>query len=375
MNQYLELVLAYVRERWIAALAVLLTVLLLVGYLLFTLNVLLPRWRLRTDLVAQSATAEALYSDQAQAEQGSAGQLAGQIATAEVEFDQKATLFLTETQAALFLDGLYDNAANSGVSIVALQAMSMPQALPGDGQKPVFDVRKFHLVVEGPLAQLTGFAGRIEGTAVPSIVLQNLLVSPGEAGLPDVLSLDLLLYTSPYATGEPVANLPESAPVVPQATATPLPTPNTAVPPTPDSSALQVQLDEAWQQQDWPEVINLINGILLEDSTNAAMVEKLYAAYVNYGYQLAGSGNLSAAMVQFETAVGLIPGRGEAELALQSLRPPTATPTPEVTLYTVQRGDTLYSIARRYGATVDAVKAANGLTSNNINPGQQLIIP
>jgi len=41
----------------------------------------------------------------------------------------------------------------------------------------------------------------------------------------------------------------------------------------------------------------------------------------------------------------------------------------------VQRGDTLYSIARRYGSTVDAVKAANGLTSNNINPGQQLIIP
>ena len=74
-------------------------------------------------------------------------------------------------------------------------------------------------------------------------------------------------------------------------------------------------------------------------------------------------------------AIGLIPGRGEAELGLQSLLPPTATATPQVTIHIVQRGDTLYSIARRYGSTVDAVKAANGLTNNNIHPGQQLVIP
>lgn len=375
MNPYLETALDYLRERWIVVLGVAVAVLLLIGYLLFTLNTLLPRWRLRTELVAQSATAEALASERAQAEQGTAGQLAQQLAAAEAEFDQKANLFLTEQQAALFLDGLYDSAANAGVTIVALQAVPRPQALPGDGQKPVYDVRQFHLVVEGAMVQLAAFASRIEVTAVPGLVLQNLLLSPGEAGLPDVLSLDLLLVTSPYATGEPVANLPVSTPVPPQATAAPLPTPDMAVPPTPDSAALQAQLDEAWQQQDWPEVINLINGVLQEDATNVAMVEKLYAAYVNYGYQLAGNGNPAAAMVQFETAVGLIPGRGEAELGLQSLQPPTATPTPQVTIHIVQRGDTLYSIARRYGSTVEAVKAANGLTSNNINPGQQLVIP
>ncbi|MBK8902280.1 MAG: LysM peptidoglycan-binding domain-containing protein [Anaerolineaceae bacterium] len=105
------------------------------------------------------------------------------------------------------------------------------------------------------------------------------------------------------------------------------------------------------------------------------MIEKLYAAHVNYGHQLAASGNPSAAAAQFEMAIGLIPGRGEAELGLQSLLPPTATATPQVTIHIVQRGDTLYSIARRYGSTVDAVKAANGLTNNNIHPGQQLVIP
>jgi LysM repeat protein len=43
--------------------------------------------------------------------------------------------------------------------------------------------------------------------------------------------------------------------------------------------------------------------------------------------------------------------------------------------YTVQAGDTLYSISRRYNTTVEALKARNGLTSNLISPGQQLSIP
>lgn len=43
--------------------------------------------------------------------------------------------------------------------------------------------------------------------------------------------------------------------------------------------------------------------------------------------------------------------------------------------YTVQRGDTLYRISRKYGTTVEAIKAANGLTSDIIKVGQVLIIP
>lgn len=371
MNPYLENTLDYLREKWIIVLAVVLTALLLIGYLLFTVNTLLPHWRQRTDLVAQSATTEARYNDRVRAQQGVSGQVLQQIETAQTDFAQKANLFLTETQAAQFLESLYENAPNFGVSIMNLQAVPVPQALSGDGQKPVYDVRQFHLVGQGTVAQLTSFASSIEAAAVPSIVLQNLLLSPGGEGLPDVLSLDLLLYTSPYATSEPMASLPQSIPVAPQAT----PTPNTAVPPPPDSTDLLAQLDDAWQLQNWPQVINLVQGILLEQPNNLEMVDKLYAAYVNYGYRLAELGNPAAAAEQFAQAVALIPGRGEAEAGQQSLFPPTATPTPELTIHIVQRGDTLFSIARRYGSTVDAVKAANGLISNNITPGQQLIIP
>lgn len=43
--------------------------------------------------------------------------------------------------------------------------------------------------------------------------------------------------------------------------------------------------------------------------------------------------------------------------------------------YRVQRGDSLYTIARRFGTTVEALKAANGLRSDLIHPGQNLRIP
>ena len=45
------------------------------------------------------------------------------------------------------------------------------------------------------------------------------------------------------------------------------------------------------------------------------------------------------------------------------------------TTYTVQSGDSLWSIANRFGVTVNDLKAANGLTSNLLSVGQVLIIP
>jgi LysM repeat protein len=56
---------------------------------------------------------------------------------------------------------------------------------------------------------------------------------------------------------------------------------------------------------------------------------------------------------------------------------PTATPvtTKEGAKYVVRWGDTLFSIAQRFGVTVDAIKATNGLTSDFITVGQELTIP
>ena len=61
----------------------------------------------------------------------------------------------------------------------------------------------------------------------------------------------------------------------------------------------------------------------------------------------------------------------------QSLRVPGArrAAADAVTLHVVRRGDTLDRIARLYGATIAALRRANGLGSSLIHPGQSLRIP
>ncbi len=57
---------------------------------------------------------------------------------------------------------------------------------------------------------------------------------------------------------------------------------------------------------------------------------------------------------------------------------PTETPTPEPTpiIHTLQAGDTLIGLARKYGVTVQAIQEANGITDpRGLLVGQQIIIP
>ncbi len=59
----------------------------------------------------------------------------------------------------------------------------------------------------------------------------------------------------------------------------------------------------------------------------------------------------------------------------QVLRIPSGTSSNTGTTYTVASGDSLWSIANRYNTTVDAIKSANNLTSNTLSIGQVLRIP
>lgn len=55
--------------------------------------------------------------------------------------------------------------------------------------------------------------------------------------------------------------------------------------------------------------------------------------------------------------------------------PKRATDDKETITYTVKSGDSLYKIAQQYNTTVNAIKSANNLTSNLLSIGQVLEIP
>src|SRR5690606_41664578 len=50
-------------------------------------------------------------------------------------------------------------------------------------------------------------------------------------------------------------------------------------------------------------------------------------------------------------------------------------PNPSIRTHTSQRGDTLYSLARRYNTSVDALRKLNNLKNSSLSTGQRLRVP
>ncbi len=444
-------------ERLYVLLGIVLIVVIGLGYFLFINSSILPQVKAREELASQLASAEVALMEAETSRDDSTDDLVQQVATAQARLDAAGSLFLNEAQAAEALRSLYQYATESRVEITDLQAQPVPKESEGEG-KTIYDARTFRLQAEGDVSKLVDFLSRIKGDLERNLVITNVSLSQSEGT--NALTMDITLYTSPYASGTPSSPTPVATPQdltqleealatawaakdwqqaiglinqmlaidpdyaeasdklytarvsygyqlldegdtqgaarqfslaleikpdgqealagLEQVSATPTPT-LTVV------QKLEQSLHEPWAAEDWQAVISLIEQILDIDPEYDDMMEKLYAAYVNYGYKLTAEGQLEEAKDKFIIALAIKPDGKEAMEGLRQLAGdtpfatpiPAGTPTPPSgqTTHVVQQGDTLYSIARRYGTTVEAIKTANGLTSDAISVGQRLIIP
>jgi hypothetical protein len=351
------MMITYFRENVLAILGVMMLALLLVGYLLFVGIVLWPQWQVRADLQSRVQAARLAVSQQ---DDGTSPTVAleDEYAPSQSEIAEAEQLFLTEQQAADVLNAVSDNAAASGVTIIDLQAQPSSDGV----QKSLYDVRSFSFAAAGGVDALLDFMVLSQETAVSPIQLSNVqLTSEGDGS---TLTFVLQLYTSPYASGFALADMPAGPTPLPQ----PIPVP---IQPS-TTELLTQQLHEAWSAEDWPTAILTIDEILKLDPDYPEMADKLYAAHVNYGYQLLDEDDEAAAKVQFEQALSIFPNGIEATTALQSLAGENSA---SLTNHIVRHGETLFSIARQYGVTVDALRSANNLSGNGIVTGQELIIP
>ena len=120
-----------------------------------------------------------------------------------------------------------------------------------------------------------------------------------------------------------------------------------------------------------------INSIIT-DSLSIGQVLKLPTADEENTYTVKKGDSLYAIAKEYNTSVDELKKLNNLTsntLAIgQVLKLPTSNSTKETSIYTVKKGDSLYSIARENNTTVDAIKKLNNITSNTLSIGQKLLL-
>lgn len=349
-------------------LAVVVVVVLTIAYIGFYVSAIDPglanRSRLETQL--DNARKQLVAAQSVQQEPAETWQT--RVADARATLANSMNAFLTADQSLQTVDMLYQYARASGVTIIDLQVPPTPTALPmptltptrlptplpsptsltGSAATPpsqaqsistqpappsptrlqtasaqptndLFYVRAIRLSARGTTRQLVDFASRLREANTSGVVVNSFNILGNEATPQAILTMDVSLYVLLGTSGTPGAPAPAPNPA-PPTYATPMP-----VIPSMTPSATSVA------------------GALTLTLTPALTPTP--------------TSKVTATWTPTPTPV---------------LAP---SPTPKYVIYVVQAGDTLFSLARRYGTTVEAIMSLNHLSNSNIRVGQELLIP
>ncbi|MBI5958737.1 MAG: hypothetical protein HY866_08380 [Chloroflexi bacterium] len=245
------------RGKVSAVLPIMLIVLLVLGNIGLGAALLGPAWLEYNDLSSQVNARQQALDNSITNQQGNAEVIELQLTRAETSMTEAGRVFLSGAEADSILNNLYGYASSVGVEITDLQLQAPPEGEADNENSDLYDVRTFRLQIEGGIPQIVGFMALFQEASVPAVALKNLNLTQGETR--DILTMDMLLYTSPYAPGDVLESLPAvirpapmptpfptPTPLRPTPTATmapsPTPVPPTLVPPTPTISGPVVSL-------------------------------------------------------------------------------------------------------------------------------------
>lgn len=223
--------------RWLPTFLLMLVVL---GLTLYAARTVLPRWQSYSSLASGIETQQILVSTQLATgdDSDNLAILQSQINNVNQSLSAAGDQFLTNDEADEVLNRLYRYAYARGVRVVNLQAQQ--PAADASAAQPPYEIRQYQLQVGGGVANLIDFLAYFQDASLPSVNITNMDVT--QNGDQALLTMNLSIYTSPYASGHALNPVPTPLPVTPTdeptATLPPTETPvevaivDTPIPPT-----------------------------------------------------------------------------------------------------------------------------------------------
>src|SRR5664279_1045801 len=168
--------------RLFKMLPILLSIMIVMGMVIFSIQTLLPRWQDYQAISTQVTVQNQVIGTQTAGQGGSDNQpvLESQINRVQATLDSVGQFFLSDSEAEQVLNRLYNYAYSRGVRIINLQAQQPAKATPTTANAP-YNTTVLQLQVGGGIANLIDFIAHFREASLPSVSIASMNVTqPGD---------------------------------------------------------------------------------------------------------------------------------------------------------------------------------------------------